>query len=391
MKILVSGAGIGGSAATLFLRESGHDVVTIDKAPAFSRRGYVLSLKYFGLSIIESLGLHEELQRFGIPFRVIQYRDAKGALVREFSENMAEQATRGTMFLLRPDLHQVLYSAAAKQTPVRFGTHITGIDQSNGAATVAFSDGRTEVFDLVVVAEGLHSSSRHLLWNDGGFRGFDIIYAATMIDAVHELPFQVFQFYFCPGATLLFMPLNEKQILLQCYFRGTLQNDHHAQQIEAIVHRRCRHLPQHIRNVLERMVSREDIFCDMVGMVTLPDLTRGRVVMLGDAGYCPTFLSGMGASLALLGAKGLDESLRTEANDVSRALAKYNRLMQPAIAHYQHNALVNMQRMVSSDLLHALIHSWMIRLFAPTFIVKQMAHEFDLERPLLQQFGKLEV
>jgi hypothetical protein len=50
-----------------------------------------------------------------------------------------------------------------------------------------------------------------------------------------------------------------------------------------------------------------------------------------------------------------------------------------------------MQRMVSSDLLHALIHSWMIRLFAPTFIVKQMAHEFDLERPLLQQFGKLEV
>jgi 2-polyprenyl-6-methoxyphenol hydroxylase-like FAD-dependent oxidoreductase len=389
MKILVSGAGIGGLAATLFLRESGHDVVTIDKAPAFSRRGYVLSLKYFGLSIMESLGLHEELQRFGIPFRVIQYRDAKGALVREFSENMAEQATRGTIFLLRPDLHQVLYSAAASKTPVRFGTHITGIDQNNGAATVAFSNGRTEAFDLVVVSEGLHSSSRHLLWDDDGFHGFDIIYAATMIDAVHELPFQVFQFFFCPGATLLFMPLNEKQILLQCYFRGTLQNDHPAQQIGAIVQRRCRHLPQHIRNAMERIVDHKDIFCDTVGMVILPDLTRGRVVMLGDAGYCPTFLSGMGASLALLGAKGLAESLRTEANDVSRALAKYDRLMQPAIVHYQHNALVNMRRMVSSSSLHTLIHSWVLRLFAPTFIVKQMAHEFDLEMPLLRQFGNL--
>ena len=142
---------------------------------------------------------------------------------------------------------------------------------------------------------------------------------------------------------------------------------------------------------MERMVSHEDIFCDTVGMVTLPDLTRGRVVMLGDAGYCPTFLSGMGASLALLGAKGLDESLRKEANDVSRALSKYNRLMQPVIAHYQHNALVNMRRMVSSSSLHALIHSWILRLFSPTFIVKQMAHEFDLEMPLLRQFGNLEV
>lgn len=57
MKILVSGAGIAGSAATLFLRAHGHDVVTIDKAPAFHPLGYVLSLKYFGLAIVKELGV----------------------------------------------------------------------------------------------------------------------------------------------------------------------------------------------------------------------------------------------------------------------------------------------------------------------------------------------
>jgi len=67
MKILVSSAGIGGSAATLFLRASGHDVVTIDRATAFSRKGYILSLKYFGQSIMKSLGFSEELRRFGDP------------------------------------------------------------------------------------------------------------------------------------------------------------------------------------------------------------------------------------------------------------------------------------------------------------------------------------
>ena len=56
MKILISGAGMGGSAATLLLRANGHEVVVIDKAPSFSRRGYILSLKFFGLGIMKSLG-----------------------------------------------------------------------------------------------------------------------------------------------------------------------------------------------------------------------------------------------------------------------------------------------------------------------------------------------
>ena len=115
MKILVSGAGIGGSAATLFLRAGGHDVVTIDKAPAFSGRGYILSLKYFGIGIMKSLGLCDELQRFGIPYREIRMYDGKGGLVHEYTECMAEQATKGSIFLLRADLHEVLYNAAVKR------------------------------------------------------------------------------------------------------------------------------------------------------------------------------------------------------------------------------------------------------------------------------------
>jgi len=75
MKILVSGAGIGGSAAILFLQAGGHQVVAIEKTLAFSRRGYILSLKYFGLGIMKSLGLYEELKRSGMPFHTIQIRD----------------------------------------------------------------------------------------------------------------------------------------------------------------------------------------------------------------------------------------------------------------------------------------------------------------------------
>jgi 2-polyprenyl-6-methoxyphenol hydroxylase-like FAD-dependent oxidoreductase len=391
MRILVSGAGIGGSAATIFLKASGHDVVTIDKAPAFSRRGYILSLKYFGLGIMKSLGLYEELKRAGIPFHTIQIRDGRGNLVREFSEDMAEQATKGTIFLQRPDLHQVLYSATTRVAPVRFGTHITGIAQNNGTANVTFSDGRNDSFDLVVISEGLHSSTRRLLWEDEGVHRFDIIYAATMIDADHAIPFQVFQFHFLPGAALLFMPVSEKQVLLQCYFRGYLNADDPQSQIAELLQRHCAHLPQYLRDVMDRVARRGDMFCDNVGMVTLPDLVCGRAVVLGDSGYCPTFLSGMGASLALLGAKGLDQCLTKSPNELPHALAAYNAIMQPVISHYQQNARVNVERMVSESALRTMLHDLALRFFPPSVMVKQMAHQHDFETSLLQEFGDLKV
>lgn len=138
MKILVSGTGIGGLAATLFLRASGHDVVAIDKAPSFSRRGYLLSLKFFGIGIMKSLGPWDQLQQVGIPYRVFQIHNARGALVKEFPEELEEKATKGSIFLQRPDLHQVLYSAAAKLAEVQFGTHIAGLVQDEKSATVTY-------------------------------------------------------------------------------------------------------------------------------------------------------------------------------------------------------------------------------------------------------------
>jgi salicylate hydroxylase len=86
MRILISGGGIAGCAAILFLQRGGHDLTVIDKSPAFARRGYILSLKYFGIKIMQALGLWDELRQSGIHFRRFQMHDAKGNLVKEFTE-----------------------------------------------------------------------------------------------------------------------------------------------------------------------------------------------------------------------------------------------------------------------------------------------------------------
>ena len=195
MKVLVSGAGIVGSAASLCLSTGGHDVVVIDKALSFSRRGYLLSLKFFGIAIMKSLGLWDQLQQFGMPYRAFQIHNAKGKLVKKLPEDLEEKATKGSIPLQRPDLHQVLY-AATGLTEVRFGTHIADLVQDDNSLTATYSDGRSERSDMVVIAKLLRFLTRQLLWGEGGLHSFGIIYAATITDANHAVPQHVFQIYF---------------------------------------------------------------------------------------------------------------------------------------------------------------------------------------------------
>jgi hypothetical protein len=59
-------------------------------------------------------------------------------------------------------------------------------------------------------------------------------------------------------------------------------------------------------------------------------LSNGRAVLLGDAGYCPTPLSGQGTTVALIGAYVLAGCIATH-EDVEEALAHYEVQVRPFI------------------------------------------------------------
>ncbi len=59
--------------------------------------------------------------------------------------------------------------------------------------------------------------------------------------------------------------------------------------------------------------------------------SRGRVALLGDAGYCPSPLSGQGTSLALVGAHVLADSLARAGGDHLAAYARYEERMRPFV------------------------------------------------------------
>jgi 2-polyprenyl-6-methoxyphenol hydroxylase-like FAD-dependent oxidoreductase len=91
--------------------------------------------------------------------------------------------------------------------------------------------------------------------------------------------------------------------------------------------------------LLSAAETADDFYFDAFAQVHMPTISKGRVTLAGDAGYCASPLSGMGTSLALVGAYllagelGPAESLNAQL--IQDALQRYEGVMRPYIERCQ--------------------------------------------------------
>jgi 2-polyprenyl-6-methoxyphenol hydroxylase-like FAD-dependent oxidoreductase len=83
----------------------------------------------------------------------------------------------------------------------------------------------------------------------------------------------------------------------------------------------------------------DDFYFDAFAQVHMDSWSSGRITLVGDAGYCASPLSGMGTSLALVGAYVLGGELgpgaEFDAKALAAALDRYHKVMQPYVDRYQ--------------------------------------------------------
>ena len=113
-------------------------------------------------------------------------------------------------------------------------------------------------------------------------------------------------------------------------------------------------------------------------MVHTPILYKNNVVLLGDAGYCPTPLSGMGASLSIYGAKALANFIDNSPDDLKKALDGYNNLMQPIIQKFQSNARKNARTFLPLGQTKLWLMNLIFKLVPLSSITRKMNNELTL-------------
>ncbi|GHH75476.1 FAD-dependent monooxygenase [Promicromonospora soli] len=165
--VAVAGAGVAGLATAILLAEGGVDVHVFEAKPALDSLGSGITLQGNALRAFDRLGVWPQVRAQSYAFDVLGLR-APGPEARVLVE-MPDDRTGGpgypaTVGMYRPDLAAILLDRAeALGATITFGVQVAALTQDDDGVDVVLSDGRTVRHDLLVGADGLHSTVRGLL------------------------------------------------------------------------------------------------------------------------------------------------------------------------------------------------------------------------------------
>jgi 2-polyprenyl-6-methoxyphenol hydroxylase-like FAD-dependent oxidoreductase len=371
--VLISGAGIAGPALAFWLSKNGYRVTIVELADGIRPGGQTVDLRGAGGDVVERMGLLPEMQARSLDQRGVAWIKSDGSRRAE----MPVTAFNGNglvskLEILRGDLVDVLYQATKDQTEYRFNTRIEDLNQNDDAVHATLSDGTTLSADLVIGCDGPHSAVRRLVFGPeeqfvkplGGYNawftapdtvgldGWYLMYQAPGLNASMRPSHQP---TLCKaGLAFRSEPVaydrrnsDEQRTLLTRYFAGS------GWQCDAL---------------LEAAATADDFYFDAFAQVHMPTISHGRVTLVGDAGYCASPLSGMGTSLALVGAYVLAGELGSadslDAQHIQAVLQRYEAAMRPYIDRCQDlpNGIDGYLPESSSDIaITAAVMKWMQR------------------------------
>jgi 2-polyprenyl-6-methoxyphenol hydroxylase-like FAD-dependent oxidoreductase len=340
-RIIISGGGIAGLTAAKLLYSMGHEIIIIEKSKQFNKSGFLVSLKSFGVEIMDELGLKSQLITESTPSEYMHWLDANGGMIRNISYKEVNRNTSQSILITRGGLHDVLYQDIRGKVEILFDTTIDHLQQDGGKVHIHLSNGASVVADMVIVSEGLRSVTRARYFPESQLEDFNLLYMGGRLMGKNSYSMGVISTYLDVDRMLSIYPISSNEIAIQCYIHTTEELSKIHANITAILKDHFKSYSTEVRHLVDRIVESGQTFVDKMGMVHAPDLFNGNIVLLGDAGYCPTALSGMGASLSIYGAKAFAHFLSQSANDISTTLLNYDRLMKPIIKKFQENARNN--------------------------------------------------
>lgn len=342
MKVLIVGAGIAGIALALNLSKNGHSITVIERHNALRTSGLQVDLRGQGIQVLKLMGLDAAFRAHSVPERGMQVVDAAGKRWGYFPVNNSgkgKQAFTSEYEIMRADFCKIMYEECGSGVEFRFGTTLKTLEERNAGVHVSFGDGREEMFDLVVGADGQWSQTRRMVFGDGGMkmiRGTCVAYFKIDVEGDDFL-------------ATMFMTANKAGIMTR------RQNDKHLQvyigcssdKVEEVKRGDVEAEKDLLADVFDgagwkseeivsAMRTAEDFYFERLGLVELDKWSKGRVVLLGDAAYCPTAMTGMGTTSALVGAyvlageiqKSCEGEAVTDA-DVAKALNGYEGKLRP--------------------------------------------------------------
>ncbi len=338
-RILIVGASIAGPTAAFWLVRSGFDVTIVEQASELRRGGNGVDVRSEALAVVERMGLTSTVRAKVVRIKGMRFVDRRDReRARMPLAAMERMVGSEDLEIKRGDLAELLFDATKNDVNYIFGETIKTIIQDERGVDVTFAKGPPQRFDLVIGADGLHSSVRRAVFGaEEVFLKFKQHYFAFLNVDLPMGEHGWVTFYNEPGksAAIFRAEPGLGQINFMFHSDTPLSYDYRNVETQRTLLREafCG-LGWHVPAMLEKTDSAPNFYFDALAQVQMPSWSSGRVVLVGDAAYCASPASGAGALLALTGAYRLAGELATHGIS-SAALSGYEAAQRPLVAQKQ--------------------------------------------------------
>ncbi|KAG5952003.1 hypothetical protein E4U53_001817 [Claviceps sorghi] len=352
LRVLISGAGVAGPALAFWLSRLGHACTVVERCGHLRASGQQIDIREQGIDAVQRMGLLDDVRGIAVDEAGIRFVDASDKTFAAFGrvesgpgQMQKKQAFSSELEIMRGDLCRLLYGKTRHTTEYVFGKYVTGFEDGHDGVRVTLSDGDTATYDVLVAADGQGSRIRRMLLRDED----------PSVDASRNLGAYISYFTIPrrPGdvnMATVYVATGQRVLLTRFHSetegQGYLMTTAHAGRIDDVLRRDVaaqkalfadlfRDAGWQADRLVQAMRESDDFYAHAVTQVRSGIWSKGRVVLLGDAGYAPTPLTGMGTSLALIGAHILAGEMARRPDDPARAFAAYEAVFRPFVEKTQ--------------------------------------------------------
>jgi 2-polyprenyl-6-methoxyphenol hydroxylase-like FAD-dependent oxidoreductase len=342
--VLISGVGIGGPTLAFWLKTAGFETTLVERAPKLRTGGYVIDFWGLGYDIAELMGLSDEINRAGYHIRELRIVNAKGERVSGFGTSVFRELTGGRYVTIgRSDLSRLLVEKIKNDTEIVFGDEIIGLQEQSDSVQVEFKHGSQRRFDLVVGADGLHSTVRRLVFGsqDRFEKRLGYIVAAFEARGYRPRDEDVYVTYCQPGQMLGRVALNDDRTLFLFVIAADIiarseMSDREAQ--KAVLRNAYAAGGWETSCILAELERTRDLYFDRVSQIGMSTWSQGRIALVGDGAFCVSLMAGQGAALAMTAAYVLAGELSKTDQQHEKAFYNYERILRTFIESKQKGA-----------------------------------------------------
>ncbi len=349
LKIAVVGGGIGGAAAALSLLNAGHDVNVYEQTQTLREVGAGIQISPNASRVIHGLGLAAPLAQIGVrplAFHQKRWQDGRTLLKSPLGDTV--EAAFGFPYyqVHRPDVLAMLVGALPPER-LRTGHRLAAFTERGDAVDIEFDNGARAHADVLIGADGIHSTVRHILFGAEAprFTGVTAYRGLIRAERVAHIDVETTtQVWMGPGSHLVAYFVAGKRLL---NFVANVERDEWTGESWSErgnpddLRAAFATWDPKLRAILEGV--EETFIWGIFDRAPLPRWSAGRVTLLGDACHPMQPHMAQGAAQALEDGVALTTCLE-QSHDIAAALARYEALRKPRTAHVQSLATANKTR-----------------------------------------------